>query len=1047
MRRRLRFSVVLVGSCFFLSVCASAKAAAPSASAPSVAEPAGGEMIPIPGPLRSFLRMAGISQEAQPEDVLPLLARNVSLHGYQNGGETEFLLLLRRYVDFARELRQLAGAEGVIRVENCDDAERLVDVLGYQFAEGCGEKNAYVVTANAERAFLAIDSGFPLTALEDALQKHKTFEYAFPATPVPVIFHEQDWTGITISRQKGATNLLDALLRDRQLDILYWALSKNDEETRNALRQRRGLKWMLAIAPALDFYGSQLSIRSGQVLVPGGPQADHAWQELVGANPSSPDDFIEHLYSRDRGWMAAYFDALCRVGRPQQVHLTEGSRLKQLYEVYRRASNNVYATRGVFARNADLLILFSRLQWQPDGSPYIPGGLAVWKDIFSLGSTPKMIHEWVHNARTWDSPEQLLMTLVACSNFPTEAGPLQIYLTLSSIDGARAPDAHMDPATVRLIAQKFTDYHVWYLAFSEFPELNDTSIVQFVKAADSVAGIGNPALRANALGALQANVGLWEILARQQQIPPAAMNQSWQDAVHPFIGAASSVQLFDAARSSLRATMTVAAGQGNLSEDQLIELLAGPAQRDDTGRRVHEQIAERIRSVLDDQRLVSLDTLFTLYDGMDQLAHGSAVKDQLIPLAGSLKEFEMPRAIFTEGEKAAWAPEIYTSRHAELQVRTDLTKQMQGTSTPAQLESARGELLPFLRDTLVGLNYAYYEPPGAQVLHNNPLFVRSHDFSGNSIQGYSHIWNAPELVGIGVTAGGGAYLIGSLANLPYSLATAEEDFIAPEHVQALIWQAAGPAILVDAVEPRWWDVSPSEMHAAALYQRMGEELLQAAPGNADLRSRLANILDDLMSPRRLELTQHALLQTAGVAMLMPGITPAEKFYLAVEYRKQYPSEAASFGPASRELDELAARSPADVSPARLSKDFGVPHPTLEQTNACAILTLKPLPAYSGEAYGLMGESWESSNLYWARLADEMGYAPESLNVLIPELSRRMIAKIFATDLEDWPAILRAMEQTGEEFRQGGFRIAGAGPVPENTISSGHALPMTSSTEQ
>jgi len=40
----------------------------------------------------------------------------------------------------------------------------------------------------------------------------------------------------------------------------------------------------------------------------------------------------------------------------------------------------------------------------------------------------------------------------------------------------------------------------------------------------------------------------------------------------------------------------------------------------------------------------------------------------------------------------------------------------------------------------------------------------------------------------------------------------------------------------------------------------------------------------------------------------------------------------------------------------------------------------------------VGESWESSNLYWARLADEMGYAPVTLNLLIPELSRHMIAK-------------------------------------------------------
>jgi hypothetical protein len=30
----------------------------------------------------------------------------------------------------------------------------------------------------------------------------------------------------------------------------------------------------------------------------------------------------------------------------------------------------------------------------------------------------------------------------------------------------------------------------------------------------------------------------------------------------------------------------------------------------------------------------------------------------------------------------------------------------------------------------------------------------------------------------------------------------------------------------------------------------------------------------------------------------------------------------------------------------------------------------------------------------------------------------MIAKIFATDLEDWRAVLRAMEETGDEFRQG-----------------------------
>ena len=51
----------------------------------------------------------------------------------------------------------------------------------------------------------------------------------------------------------------------------------------------------------------------------------------------------------------------------------------------------------------------------------------------------------------------------------------------------------------------------------------------------------------------------------------------------------------------------------------------------------------------------------------------------------------------------------------------------------------------------------------------------------------------------------------------------------------------------------------------------------------------------------------------------------------------------------------------------------------------------------------------------------MGYSPVMLNWLIPELTRRMVANIFATDFEDLAAIQRAMQETGVEFRQG--RIA------------------------
>ena len=83
-----------------------------------------------------------------------------------------------------------------------------------------------------------------------------------------------------------------------------------------------------------------------------------------------------------------------------------------------------------------------------------------------------------------------------------------------------------------------------------------------------------------------------------------------------------------------------------------------------------------------------------------------------------------------------------------------------------------------------------------------------------------------------------------------------------------------------------------------------------------------------------------------------------------------------------------------------------------------LLNMGIFPASGAFDGRLFGESWESSNLYWARLADEMGYSPAMLNVLVPNLTRRMVANIFATNIDDWPALLRAMEKTGDEFRQG-----------------------------
>jgi hypothetical protein len=249
-------------------------------------------------------------------------------------------------------------------------------------------------------------------------------------------------------------------------------------------------------------------------------------------------------------------------------------------------------------------------------------------------------------------------------------------------------------------------------------------------------------------------------------------------------------------------------------------------------------------------------------------------------------------------------------------------------------------------------------------------------------------------------------------------------------VQSLIWEDLVPGLITSAVLPRWWNVTRNEMHAVALYQRAGEGLLFSAAKDEKLREPVMAILTDRLLPQRLEQVERAL-RSGHDEEALALIAPAESLYLAVEYRRTLGSGKKNWGPASEELDELLARYPIETNPERISLDFGVPHPALAQSYGRELMSMKPVPTFLYYSSRLMAESWDSGNLYWGRLADEMGYSPVMLNVLVPQLTRRMVEQTFASHLEDWSAVLRAMRETGEEFRQG--KIA---TLPKSTPSAG-----------
>jgi hypothetical protein len=121
-------------------------------------------------------------------------------------------------------------------------------------------------------------------------------------------------------------------------------------------------------------------------------------------------------------------------------------------------------------------------------------------------------------------------------------------------------------------------------------------------------------------------------------------------------------------------------------------------------------------------------------------------------------------------------------------------------------------------------------------------------------------------------------------------------------------------------------------------------------------------------------------------------------------------------PLLAEIHRLAAQSPEEINYAAISSAFGTPKPTLANSYRPELLNLRTFPTLMGYSSRILAESWESNALYWAALADETNVRPSQLNLRIPEWTRKLVEHIFASHLEDWPAVLSSLRAVGDEVR-------------------------------
>ena len=972
------------------------------------------QYITVPGPLRSFGRMAAISAEIAPGDVLTSLARNVVTNGYQASHsndaleQTEYLKLVNRYLSQARELEKLAGAGAVLKIDTCDSAQTgdLLRTLGFRMRGSCGSE-VVLETVNATRAFLSTDSGFPIAELEQALRTNKPFVYDFHPTRVPVLYGPDYW----LTQKDTSGDFLDNFLGDPSLCRFYLGMSKLDRETAEQLRRGISAQRLRTYSHVLDFFGGMFEIRNGRAVIPGGQRSAAAWADLVGEKPEKGAAFFEKLLAKDDGWLASQYDALARIHGPVQDYLTDPSRMKRFYAAVRGKVTSPGPARPVFRSNADMMLLTTRLRLDPNGQPHIPGSLEVWKELFVNHPKGKYDAKLSKAAQSWKDSDDVLEALFGMSRKAVENEPLKIFMTISDLDRGRSEP--LKPATVDRLARSFREYGAQYTAFSDSAAISDRTILQFLDTAESIEHMRDTLLRQNAAGLMQSLTSLWQILCRQSVIPAGKADAAFSAVLTPFLDAGNERDLFDAGRSGIKQLLTAASAPlSQQPQEQILSLLAGAVAPVDTDAR--DRLVLDMQHVLEAQRILSLDTIFQLADNLESVSRGEKMNAALAAkLAARVSDIQLPRASLSGAEKNALAFGYWTERHVEMERKLNMRALIEkAQNSPEKLKDLRGALTPFLRDTLVAYNYVHYAPPGAQILYTNPLFVRGHDFIG--MQGASHTWKTTEMLGTGWPSNGGGRLTGSLANLPYALAEAEQNFLVPTQTQALIWGDLVPQMILSAKIPRWWNVTPAQVHWVGAQMHFGEALLAESALDPQTRQRAMAALDLQAPPARRMMVERAL-EAGNVREAIERVTPSELFGMASEVSLRSPDS---------ELTKLKQEHAPFVNDAAISAAFGTPKPTLANSYRPELLRLRTFPTLMGYSSRIMAESWESNTLYWAALADQLHIAPSQLNILIPEWTQKVVERIFASHLEDWPALLKSLRLVGDDVRAEALRGPG-----------------------
>jgi hypothetical protein len=213
-----------------------------------------------------------------------------------------------------------------------------------------------------------------------------------PGETVPLPLDPSIWRESILRRDVPDSQLVVAILSDRQTSLLYHGLASLDDETLGWLGPERDLlASLLEHAGPFATTARSLRVKGGRVLVPGGADAELLWERVVGAEPAKPAAFARRLFGAHEGRIAYLYDLIAHLDDARQrFALAQGQkadaredRLAALADVFEESFGELRLQDRPFSRQPfDPAFSLATLRVRPDGTLVGPATREFWEIAF-----------------------------------------------------------------------------------------------------------------------------------------------------------------------------------------------------------------------------------------------------------------------------------------------------------------------------------------------------------------------------------------------------------------------------------------------------------------------------------------------------------------------------------------------------------------------------------------------------------------------------------------------------------------------------------------